>query len=191
METYRSKSATNCSAFCEYLTYKEWKLSRMNPLLSPSLNCDVSTLPIRNGNYYRNDIVDAFLRCEYLTYKEWKLTWVINRYSCDLDIVSTLPIRNGNILKRTHKVACSSNREYLTYKEWKRKVISRIPIANFCVSTLPIRNGNSDDVDGVRCQVNNSVSTLPIRNGNMLPPLSSAYSSDTCCEYLTYKEWKQ
>ena len=33
---------------CKYLTYKEWK--QLEPPDEPELLCDVSTLPIRNGN---------------------------------------------------------------------------------------------------------------------------------------------
>ena len=73
-----------CSeVFCEYLTYKEWKLASLDgkrQLIFVRSNT-VSTLPIRNGNYhnYCNDIND---------YRQ-------------SDNVSTLPIRNGNSINKT------------------------------------------------------------------------------------------
>ena len=56
----------------EYLTYKEWKL--FPPIVEIQKNKNVSTLPIRNGNFNH-------------------LPLSVNY---DVRIMSTLPIRNGN-----------------------------------------------------------------------------------------------
>ena len=61
----------------EYLTYKEWEQSGgLNPISIAFINTNVSTLPIRNGNFIAPKISPVTLRPgEYLTYKEWKPTY--------------------------------------------------------------------------------------------------------------------
>ena len=99
----------------------------------------VSTLPIRNGNF-SDFMKTAFFNssCKYLTYKEWKL-FVDANWSQRFSRVSTLPIRNGN-----------SSRGRMKYPAPP-------------VSTLPIRNGNWRKYPSLSSAAA-SVSTLPIRN---------------------------
>ena len=114
-------------AFCEYLTYKEWKQF--------SFYCLFCHL------FGKND-----RKCKYLTYKEWKHSQ-LRHYATGsplLAIVSTLPIRNGN-------------RPASPSAPLPRAIVSTLPIRNgnyssgfssaigksfLAVSTLPIRNGN-------------------------------------------------
>ena len=101
---------------CKYLTYKEWKQSQRNSKLQPF---EVSTLPIRNGNWPTSRYLwSLIMDGKYLTYKEWKHSTGLGSTRIGFaNPVSTLPIRNGN------KKIC-----------WRPRPCSP------SVSTLPIRN---------------------------------------------------
>ena len=59
---------------CEYLTYKEWKRYKINPLSYFFKNCEYLTYK-EWKRYQGQESTGAELqeKREYLTYKEWKL----------------------------------------------------------------------------------------------------------------------